>query len=398
MSCGPISRPSPLVCGTGSSIEANTEGACDSNCNVVCGGATPVPCPENHCEIHQTNCFSTVVKVQNTWVIPSCGSTAVLSVPDVLMVLPGSYLWNETYGYFEITEFNASTREITIRNNCNEGNAAPGTQVVTCTNFIVTAIPQQAVLPNVFPYVAVDFVAPGDGDCAAITVTTVALLSAGNVVQIGSGQYTIQSIDSASLITICNDGDGITPGTLVDALNAANEYQYPIIVVEGGCCSLEQALEDQSDPSNISISVGETEYSDTALLTVTNSSNALNLNVLYSVEAFLADITVDMVKSPNFPSLTGTFTLQVRLDGGAWTSVREFNLVYYGDPDYPLSPVQVTDTKQGMYNSVMVVAPSDSVTVEARTAVAFSSEANAGGSLAVNGLVTKLSLVGGLGV
>src|SRR4029078_7777850 len=80
-----------------------------------------------------------------------------------------------------------------------------------------------------------DFTAPAVSSCTTITVTSTTTLRAGDVISIGTGSYSIDTILSDTVMTICNDGDGITPGTVVVAQDGAGNFQYPIAVLSN-CC------------------------------------------------------------------------------------------------------------------------------------------------------------------
>lgn len=105
------------------------------NCNGGCG-----------CARVYTNCSSVCgsLVVTNSWNIPACGMTAVLSVPRLKVLQLNSYLWNPDYGYFQITSFNSNTGEVVVTNTCVDGNEAPGTIIPASTQFIVTDTPFEA--------------------------------------------------------------------------------------------------------------------------------------------------------------------------------------------------------------------------------------------------------------
>lgn len=250
-------KPVVSVCGETSEINTSDSTTCVDPCTTTpetcatdcCDNtqtAAPAPyytdapiCQESHVQQVIQKQFYTTLKISTAWNVPECGGQATIKAPDAKQVLPGSFLWNPTYGYFEIISFNASTYELVVQNNCNTGNEAPGTQVPACTDFLVTDSP---IDPNqgqtdIFPYVALDFLAPAMDNCIDISVTTVNGLSVGKNVQIGSGTYLLDAVLDATTITICNEGSGITPGTPVIAKNAAGEYQYPIILIDANPCT-----------------------------------------------------------------------------------------------------------------------------------------------------------------
>lgn len=79
--------------------------------------------------------------VSNSWNIPSCGNAAVLLVPDLAVALVGSYIWNPTYGFFRISMFDSINHQLTVVNECTDGNADAGDVVPADTTFIFGAPP-----------------------------------------------------------------------------------------------------------------------------------------------------------------------------------------------------------------------------------------------------------------
>lgn len=219
--------------------------ACSSCRSSTCTGCSARPyyaespvCEEDNCQKVYVNQFSFAVCPTNSWNVPLCGQTSILNVDGVQGVSIGSYLWHTNYGYFQVTSVNTSNGTIGITNDCTTGNATPGTQIPACTCFVVTDAPAGTNNnANLFPFVAIDFTAPPDATCIDITVTNANGISIGDTVAIGSGTYFVDSISSTTLITICNEGEGITPGTPVIAQDAFGNYQYPIGVI-ASCCTV----------------------------------------------------------------------------------------------------------------------------------------------------------------
>lgn len=216
-------------------------------CNVnPCRCGPPAPyyagnvgmCPEDNCKNTIIQQFTLGLQIQSAWNLPQCGGSAILSVPGVVAVPVGEYLHNPSYGYFQIISFDATKEEISVTNPCFDGNLPPGTSVPMCVTFIVTPYPCVCAGTSAFfPYVAIDFTAPAVNDCIDITVTTLNGLTVGDTVQIGAGFYFVDHFTGTTIINICNQGDGITPGTPVIAKDAEDQYQYPIIVT-ATCCSV----------------------------------------------------------------------------------------------------------------------------------------------------------------
>lgn len=240
-SCGPNTGPGigviPLYNG-GSAIGCcgNVAPPTPLNCNTGCGSG----CLEPHAQQIIVNSFSAVLKTANSWNVPDCGGSAIIQVNGLKAIGIGSYLFNASYGFYEIVGFNSDNSTITIQNNCTDGNSTVGTQIPACAEFTVVGPPLDSSgggQPSLYPYVAIDFTAPNVSTCLLITVTTINGLQVGKNVQIGSGTYRVASVNGNNTIQICNDGFGITPGTSVIAKNATGNYQYPVVIIDANPCT-----------------------------------------------------------------------------------------------------------------------------------------------------------------
>lgn len=196
-----------------------------------------VACKENHTQNIYYNQFNAGLTIKSAWNIPQCGGSAILSIPELVSITIGANLWHPIYGYFEVIAFDSDSRLITVQNNCLSDNAPVGSSVPECTTFTITPprccedINQNGV------FVAYDFTAPDEDDCIDITLTSLEGLIAGNDAQIGSGIYFLQDVKSNNVVTICNQGQGITPGTPVIAKNVAGDYQYPVVSITVNSCT-----------------------------------------------------------------------------------------------------------------------------------------------------------------
>lgn len=219
--CSPLSN----TCGTGQPATPAPYYGCSSQCE------------ESHCQEIVYNYYSASICTTYAFNMPACAETVNVYFSGVKVLPVGAYLWNETYGYLEVTAFNNQTGLATLLNHCNEGNAAVGTNVPACTCFVVSDPPQEVPVNPFVPYVAEDFTAPADGDCTTITVTTVAGLVVGGLITIGTGIYVLDEILTPTTIVICNEGDGLPAGTVVEAENEAGQLQYPITLLQSNPCT-----------------------------------------------------------------------------------------------------------------------------------------------------------------
>jgi len=234
--CGNSSSiPLPIDCGARPCSPLADCRAASPGCPTPYYQNTP-QCQENHCQQINNYVYNAGIKNDQAFNLPACGAGAVIYSDGLKTLAIGSYLWNPTYGYLKVTAFDYTTGQIVVVNLCNDGNAAVGTNIPACTPFLVTDTPQATSNPNFFPYLAIDFTAPANGDCLTITVTNVNGLVVGNQVTIGTGTYTLNSIVSPTSINICNNGLGITPGTPVIAKDVAGNYQYPIGLIAVNPC------------------------------------------------------------------------------------------------------------------------------------------------------------------
>lgn len=247
--------------GGGGSNEINTQNCLPtSNCPQIaapatCGcGCSPCQCgqrgsiqtpyynqapgvEECHKQVVVQQSFVTAVSTVTAFNMPACDSTAIITIPGLTKIQVGSYLWNVTYGYLLVVGFDYVNQQITVKNECQAGNAAPGTAVPACTMFNVVDPPGIGTGGQTGVFLATDFVAPDVGNCIDINVTGVAGLTVGSNVQISSGIYLLSAIVSPTIITVCNEGSGVVHGTVVVAKDGSGQYIVPITPLSTNACT-----------------------------------------------------------------------------------------------------------------------------------------------------------------
>jgi hypothetical protein len=205
-------------------------------------------CPEDSKQYVFVRGQSMVVKNAGAFAMPTCGASIAVHFPGVVDVAIGGWLWAAGIGALTIVSFNATTQEITLRNDCPQlcgGQASPGTPISACTTWILgkpDCGSGQQGSGTTFPYLAVSFTAPAVGDCILITVTNVNGLSVNHTIGILTGTYRIDAILSATSIRICNDGAGLPAGTAVEATDGAGNLIVPIVLIDSNPCSNEAVL------------------------------------------------------------------------------------------------------------------------------------------------------------
>lgn len=140
-------------CQCGAVNQANvSDETCMSSCS-ICGCAS-TPSPYYNCveAVQETHCVSRIIQQfeaaivsSAAFIMPACNQYAVIAFAGLVRALPGSYLWNPNVGYLLITKFDAYTGQVTVKNECFIGNAAPGTVIPKCTAFTVTTPPCECV-------------------------------------------------------------------------------------------------------------------------------------------------------------------------------------------------------------------------------------------------------------
>lgn len=234
--------------GCGCNCDQQLTPGCNSRCG--CQSATPSPtpyylqgggCQESHDRVVVQNRHATAISTKSDAVVPACGGTTTLLVDGLISIPIGAYLWSAVIdGYLKVVSFDYVQGQVVVENDCAVNGGTPGASIPKCTLFLVTPPPSASgsVGPSsLYPFVAVDFTAPANGNCLDITVTNTNGLVVGKNVQIGSGTYRVSLIQSATIITICNDGAGVTPGTVIDSQDSSGNYIVPIILIDASPCT-----------------------------------------------------------------------------------------------------------------------------------------------------------------
>lgn len=123
--CASGVQPCSPGCGTGASPFYNQAGAIQ----------------ETHCQSTTVQQFVASLALDTDFVMPACDTEAIITFSGLAQIQIGSYLWSVTYGYLNVTGFDSLSGEVTVMNECQAVNAAPGTVVPRCTLFNVVDPP-----------------------------------------------------------------------------------------------------------------------------------------------------------------------------------------------------------------------------------------------------------------
>lgn len=239
--------------GCGGTCDQQLTPGCSTRCGCQTANPTPTPyylqgggCQESHDRVVVQNRYAAALSTKSDAIVPACGGTTVLTVDGLVSIPVGAYVWSAVIGgYLKVVSFDYVQGQIVVENDCSVDGGTPGASIPRCSLFIITPPPQtlSSIGPSsLYPFVAVDFTAPANGNCLDITVTNVNGLVVGKNVQIGSGTYRVDSIISATSIRICNDGAGLTPGSVVDAQDSNGNYVVPIILIDASPCTNPEVL------------------------------------------------------------------------------------------------------------------------------------------------------------
>ena len=180
---------------------------------------------QEHKTVYSQLCHAVGVIAEEEWVIPNTDSEVTLTINDLSRMVVGAYLYNPNYGYFKINSWVPSTGKVGVSYDEVIGTQAPGTTVPAGTSFLVVPKPCcEDDTYTVLPFLAADFTAPAVSSSILVKVTSTFGLQEGDYVRVSFGTYKLVSINTNGFIEILNEGNGITPGTTVIALDTLGNY------------------------------------------------------------------------------------------------------------------------------------------------------------------------------
>ena len=344
-----------------------------SNCNSGCEcGQYTDPCT-GLITCANPGTLSYALRIANSWNIPSCQTTAIISVPGLTTLMIGSYITNHLYGTFKITAYDVANDLVTILNECLVGTKPAGTVVPACTDFLVIGQPFTApgsfALAGVLPYLALDFVAPALSVPLTIHVTNVNGLFVGETIQIGTGFYTIESIPTATTVIIQNDGSGITPGSVVSAFTGLGLYQYPLVLA-GTCCSTLAGgvYVVTSAPQTGTVSTANHDVlSNVASVSITNSSPYTKY-----LHLVLNGRTVGTLNNCNTDDIDLVWTLLASVNGGGMAPIANEEATFFMKADTAKNMTKVIQS----FDTISI-APGVTHTLDLELRVHWTSAGNA---------------------
>ena len=137
-----------MTCGCGNNSGCGCN-SCQSNCQCNTPAKSSVSpyynqagcVQETHCQSVIQTVFVTALASKSDFIVPNCNGFGIINFEGLANIQIGSYLWNATFGYFLVTAFDYMSGDVTIKNECLLGNAAPGTSIPRCTLFNIVDPP-----------------------------------------------------------------------------------------------------------------------------------------------------------------------------------------------------------------------------------------------------------------
>jgi hypothetical protein len=201
----------PDMCSCG---KPKNECCCNKPKNICCD--EPKPCKQSHDVTLVQSVYTTTVEATNSWAMPAVDDCVQLHLKDVVNILPGAILWNQSVGQLKVSSYDSTTGYVLACNNGEEGNAEEGTAFPSCMSFHV-GIPVECNCDDDYAGVclAADMTSPGEGETTEVSVTTVSGLFIGDVIDIAGYMYRITAINDVNTITVRNEGFGAPIGTVI---------------------------------------------------------------------------------------------------------------------------------------------------------------------------------------
>lgn len=297
--CNKTTFTAPSVYGSTSTFPESCQSSCGgSYCGDECSPCIP---SESNCPSTYERCLNASYLSLTAFNVPRCGQEIPVRFETIKNIFIGSYLFNDTYGYFEVTKLDTATSTLILNRDCsiNGQTNLIGRSVPLTTRFTLVPYPSKFAVSNEC-YVAQDFTAPTTPvagshiSCTTIQVTTSKCFAPGQWVSITSptgdiGYYYISEINTidGQIVTLCNAGAGFAPGTIIQAISPdTRQYQYPIRPA-GENISLVREISSEGETL-----LGNTLGASTYIITLKNSIPFWNpsynkyLHIMFNTQAF----------------------------------------------------------------------------------------------------------------
>lgn len=377
MSC---SKPS---CSSGPT-ELNTDWCADTStsCNTCV--------PEDSCQGHSGTSiirnFDATLKVDNSWVIPNCGGSAILSISCLSNIMVGSFLWSAGYGYFRVVSYNSTTNKVTVTNDCTVQNQVPGTPVPAGTLFVVSDSPfpfQPSCTELTLPLSLVV-----GTSSYTITVGDSSIFSQFQTLQIGTRTdylLLISSIPSSTQVNVTTypavaANEIVATGTTICVYIPCDNYEYK----DAAYASTSSSLGTKT------ITRLDTVFTSNAQsITVTNNSACRPMTAMYTtVGTVFATAT-----NGNAAPFVITYEILFSRDAGSYSAVTNFSRYFQTVADVAQPADQAITTTGSVINSNQI-SPTSSTVLNFKLRCTFAIVGGTTSSYSITGCSLKIAAVG----
>lgn len=208
MSCGCENKNKQTV----PVVANNTKGVCKN----VQASKQSCACMEDHTLKLVETSYTTTVSVTHAWVMPSVNECVQLHLKDVVNILSGALLYNNSVGLLHVKSYDLDSGYVLACNYGEVSNAEAGTTFPDCMSFQV-GVPVECTCDDGYtgPCLAADYVSPAVGSCSTMSVTNVSGLFVNDIIDVAGYMYRISVIQDVNTITVCNEGTGAPIGTII---------------------------------------------------------------------------------------------------------------------------------------------------------------------------------------
>lgn len=221
------------------------------------------------------NHFSNKLIVKDPFEMPAVDDTTVLVLRECANLVPHCWIWNESVGYLEVTDYKGFDIEITVKNIGRIENAKEGTVFPSCMEFIITAPDSLPMYDTTVTCLAADFISPEVGETGMMVVEDTSNIRIDDILIIDRKyRYTVTEIFDEHTLVVLNEGDG--KEGIIDV--RCNECISVKILESTACCKvvredLQAEIDDINDRLNTKKDI--LAWTGNNLVTISGGDDAL---------------------------------------------------------------------------------------------------------------------------
>ena len=221
------------------------------------------------------NHFSNKLIVKDPFEMPAVDDTTVLVLRECANLVPHCWIWNESVGYLEVTDYKGFDIEVTVKNIGRIENAKEGTVFPSCMEFIITAPDSLPMYDTTVTCLTADFRSPEVGETGMMVVEDTSNIRVDDILIIDRKyRYTVTEILDEHTLVVLNEGDG--KEGIIDI--RCNECISVKILESTACCKvvredLQAEIDDINDRLNTKKDIKA--WNGNNLVTISGGDDAL---------------------------------------------------------------------------------------------------------------------------